>query len=268
MHPRISVNMASSMGWTLDQDIAFYASRGIKAATVLPSKLGEPASDGIRAVRDAGLGVAAMVWTPAPGGSLIDETNPAVQMLMPAVETAGALGSPCLYVLAGSAPPRMPTDQAYDRLVGALRPASAHARDLGLRLALEANSHPTRASGFIHTLADAAELSRDADMGICLELQNCWYERHLPHLFRENVGRIDLVQVNDFLVGEELRLNRRVPGDGSMPLEWMLGHLLEAGYPGYFDLEIVGPAIEREGYASAIDRSLDWLGSRLLSWGV
>ena len=77
-----------------------------------------------------------------------------------------------------------------------------------------------------------------------------------------------MVQVSDFMVGEPLMYNRRVPGDGSMPLEWMLERLLDAGYMGDFDLELLGPAIEKEGYPSAIRRSVDWLSERLRSWGV
>ena len=53
-----------------------------------------------------------------------------------------------------------------------------------------------------------------------------------------------------------------------MPLEWLIGALLDAGYAGMFDLELLGPAIEAEGYAGAIRRGLDWLSERLTRWGV
>jgi sugar phosphate isomerase/epimerase len=82
------------------------------------------------------------------------------------------------------------------------------------------------------------------------------------------MDRITVVQVSDYLVGETTRMNRRVLGDGSIPLEWLLGQLLDAGYKGMFEIETLGPAIEAEGYASAIRRSLDWLNQRLISWGV
>jgi len=87
-------------------------------------------------------------------------------------------------------------------------------------------------------------------------------------LFRENVDRFAVAQVSDYLVGETSRLNRRVLGDGSMPIEWLLGLLLDAGYAGMFEIETVGPAIEQEGYASAVRRSVDWLNERLVKWGV
>ena len=63
-------------------------------------------------------------------------------------------------------------------------------------------------------------------------------------------------------------MNRRVLGDGDIPLEWLLGHLLDAGFAGYFEIETLGPAIEAEGYGPAIARSLAWLNERLTKWGV
>ena len=37
----------------------------------------------------------------------------------------------------------------------------------------------------------------------------------------------------------------------------ILGQVLAAGYAGAFDLEIIGPRIEQEGYESAVHRSVD-----------
>jgi sugar phosphate isomerase/epimerase len=111
-------------------------------------------------------------------------------------------------------------------------------------------------------------LAEDTGIQICLELQNCWYERDLSRLFREYVSLLGIVQVSDFRVGEQLRLNRRVPGDGSMPLAWMIEQLLDAGYQGPFDIEVIGPSIDAEGPEAALVRSIDWLSERLTECGV
>ncbi len=44
--------------------------------------------------------------------------------------------------------------------------------------------------------------------------------------------------------------------------------LLDAGYRGMFELEIIGPDIEAEGYEPAITRSMDWLSGCLERLGV
>jgi sugar phosphate isomerase/epimerase len=264
IHPRVSLNMACSMSWPLSQDIAFYRSRGVRDVTVSGFKLAAQA-EALAAIRTAGLRSTALMQGGVP---LIEDPSQALERLKPSIALARELGAPSLYFLTGPAPPRMPTDTAFDLLVEALGPMVDCGRAAGVRILVEPNSYATRSTGFVHTLADAGDLARATGVGICLEFQNCWYERRLPQLFRENLNHIALVQVSDFRVGEEFKLNRRVPGDGDAPIEWMMGQLLEAGYAGFFDLEMVGPAIEQEGYAQAMDRGLEWLSERLTRWGV
>jgi sugar phosphate isomerase/epimerase len=265
IHPRVCVNALSTWNWTLEQDIAFFTSIGVTNISPTLRKFGADPSAGIEAVKQAGFRCCSLS---SGGKSLIDSGEAALQALKPYIDAANALESPSIFFVSGPTPPRMPTDQAYALLVDALPAANNYAHTRGVRLAIEHSSTTARDFGFIHTLADAAALAREADIGVCVELQNCWVERHLDRLFRENVDLFALVQVSDFLVGEPPRLNRRVPGDGSIPLEWLCGHLLDAGYSGYFDIELLGPSIEKEGYASAIRRSVDWLSERLGSWGV
>jgi sugar phosphate isomerase/epimerase len=68
---------------------------------------------------------------------------------------------------------------------------------------------------------------------------------------------IKLVQVSDFVVGTHDTPNRVVPGDGDIPLRRVLGDIITAGYDGSFDLELIGPRVEEEGYESAVRRAID-----------
>jgi hypothetical protein len=43
---------------------------------------------------------------------------------------------------------------------------------------------------------------------------------------------------------------------------------LSAGYPGCFDLELIGPRIDEEGYESACRRSVDRLTEMLTALGA
>ena len=54
-----------------------------------------------------------------------------------------------------------------------------------------------------------------------------------------------------------------MPGDGDIPLARIFGYLEDAGYTGPYELEIVGPRIEAEGYPGAVRRSLEHI-DRLL----
>jgi sugar phosphate isomerase/epimerase len=96
-----------------------------------------------------------------------------------------------------------------------------------------------------------------------MEMNACWAERGLDDTIASGVDTLRLVQVSDFAVGTLSTPNRLVPGDGDIPISRILGQLLRAGYPGCFDLELVGPRIDEEGYAAAARRAIDWLDGAL-----
>src|SRR5262249_24591780 len=91
----------------------------------------------------------------------------------------------------------------------------------------------------------------------------CWAERDLDTTIRTGVDRIRLVQVSDFKVGTVASSQRLVPGDGDIPIARILRTVLDAGYGGVFDLELIGDAITAEGYDAAVPRAVGALGSIL-----
>ena len=96
-----------------------------------------------------------------------------------------------------------------------------------------------------------------------MELNACWAERGLAETIRKGADRIRLVQVSDFTIGTVASSQRLVPGDGDIPIERILGRVLDAGYAGVFDLELIGDAITAEGYDAAVPRAVDALGGIL-----
>jgi sugar phosphate isomerase/epimerase len=82
------------------------------------------------------------------------------------------------------------------------------------------------------------------------------------------VPRAGLVQVSDYVLGDRALPGRAVPGDGTIPLERLLGQLLELGYEGMFDLELLGPRIDEEGHRAATARAAERTGEILTSLGA
>jgi len=266
MHPRISLNTISSLRWPLDDDLAMLDRLEAPHFGFPLLKIGSEIEAGIDRIRNSGRSVSCVAASTAAASLLTEED--ALGVLAPAIDVADALNSPLCYFTSGTTPDGMSTDQACEALASALPPSIDYARSKGVRLAIENNSVTNRSLGFVHTLVDTIRVCEQTGLQICLELQNCWYEQDLPRLFREHVSLFGIVQVSDFRVGEDLRLNRRVLGDGSMPLVWMIEALLEAGYEGLFDIEVIGPCIDREGPESALRRSAEWLSERLEELGV
>ena len=272
MHHRISLNTFTTRHAPLDDDLALCRELGIRQLGLVSGKYAaDPAGARARCAA-AGIDVAFLSTSlgdlvlvgrdAAAGGAAL------LTQLRPAIDAAATLAAPLLCLPSGATAGGTPTDRAIDALVAALPPARAYAARSGVRLAVENSSAATRDYGFIQSIADAARLAEAGGISICMELQNCWAEGGLAPLVKANAHRIGVVQVSDFTIGDDPRMNRRVPGDGDVPLERLIGMLLDSGYRGLFDIELVGPCIDAEGAVSAVRRSAAWLTELLTRLGA
>ncbi|HZR14055.1 MAG TPA: sugar phosphate isomerase/epimerase [Acidimicrobiia bacterium] len=268
MHPRVSVSAISSYDWSLAEDLEFYAEAGITNVGVSMAKLDRFGWDeGIARVRDAGIRVANVIGI---GPFHLDrpaQWDGQRARLVRALDGAHALGAPCLVVTTGPAG-RLTWEEAADALEEAIAPVVTLARERGVALAVEHTNSLRADVGFVHTLADVVDLARRMGTGVCMEINACWAERGLAETIARGVDTFRLVQVSDYAVGTLSTPARLVPGDGDVPIERILGQVLDAGYAGPFDLELIGPRIEEEGYGAAIRRSVDWLGDALTRLGA
>jgi sugar phosphate isomerase/epimerase len=239
-HPRISVNQLSSWNQSFDDDISMWRALDVDNVGLINLKL-DTVGWSRTLVRDAGLRVSNIATQP--------------EQIRESLEFAGDTGVSVVYVTTGAMDGR-PWEDIAESFCEEVAPMVALARDLGVNYALEP-TNPLRSDlSFIYTLRDAIDLARMAGMTVTLDFYSCWYERGFEELVRKNVDLIALVQIDDFAIGTTDTPNRAVIGDGNVPVERLLGIILDAGYEGMFDLEILGPRIEAEGYASAIERSL------------
>jgi sugar phosphate isomerase/epimerase len=267
MHPRVSLSAISTASWDLEQDLAFYGESEITNVGVSVAKLERSGWDeGTRRVGDAGLRVTNLIGL---GPFELAEPNKwerQRERLVRALDTAAAVRAESIVFTTGPAGP-LTWEDAADALEGAITPVLAEAHARGLPFAIEHTNSLRVDVGFVHTLRDALDLARRLDTGVCMEVNACWAERGLADTVAGGIDRIRLVQVSDFAVGTLSTPNRLVPGDGDIPLKRIIGQLLASGYQGCFDLELIGPRIEEEGYRSACRRSIDRLGEMLDSLG-
>ena len=147
-------------------------------------------------------------------------------------------------------------------------PGAQRARDAGIALLIE-NAPPAYADIHIaHSLRDTVLLAELADIGVCIDLPGCWTEAGLREAIARAMPRCHLVQVGDYVCGDRALPARAVPGDGDMPLARLFGWLLDAGYTGAFDLELLGPRIDAEGAVKATARAARHVGELLDSLGA
>ena len=263
MHPRISVSAICTFPWSLDEDLALWKADGITNVGVSVAKLERAGwDDGVARVEAAGVRVTNLIGLGPFHLADPDQWPRQRERLNRALDAAVRLHAECLVFTTGPAGP-LSWEGAADALEQALDPVLVEARDRGLQFAIE-HTNPLRVDvGFVHTLRDDIDLARRLGTGVCMEINACWAERDLVTTIRDGVDTLRLVQVSDYSVGTLSTPNRLVPGDGDIALERIIGDVLDAGYTGCFDLELIGPRIDEEGYPAAIRRSVDWLSEVL-----
>jgi sugar phosphate isomerase/epimerase len=268
MHSRVSLSAISSFKWTLDQDLDFYERARITSIGASLAKL-EAAGieDGARRLHDAGVRVTNLIGL---GPFHLDRPEQWVTQrdrIRRAVDAAEAVRAECMILTTGPAG-QLPWDDAADALATALDPVIEDARTRGIPFGLEHTNSLRADVGFIHSLKDCVDVARRLGIGVCVETNACWAERGLADTIREGVETFRIVQVSDYAIGTHCTPDRRVPGDGDIPFERILGQILAAGYDGAFDLELIGPKIDEEGYEQACSRAVRNLGNLLNELGA
>jgi len=231
------------MTQSLEDDLALWADLGIELVGLISPKLDAAGWDaGRQSVLDAGLRIASMSCYP--------------EQIAKSVEFTAAVHGQVLYLVTGGAG-SLPWEKAAEKYCEDMAPVVARAKELGVRLAVEP-TNPLRSDvSFVHTVRDAIDLARMAEIGVCVDFYSAWYERGLAELVHENIDLVALVQICDYKIGTHDTPNRCAIGDGDIPVERLMGMVLDAGYGGIFELEILGPRIEAEGYRAPIARSLE-----------
>jgi sugar phosphate isomerase/epimerase len=263
MHPRICVSAICTFKLDLAADLDFWAAHGIDCVGVSVAKLDAFGwEEGTRRVADSGVRVANLI-----GLGPFVLTQPAQwerqrERLVRALEAGRALNAECVVFTTGPAGP-LPWDEAADALETALAPVLVEARALGIPFAVEHTNSLRVDVGFVHSLRDVVDLARRLGTGVCMEVNACWAERGLAETIATATDVIRLVQVSDFAIGTLATPDRLVPGDGDIPLGRIIGQVLASGYAGVFDLELIGPKIDAEGYESAVPRAVAALGALL-----
>ncbi len=248
---RVSVNGICTNRLTLGEDLAFWHRHGITDVGIPLRKVRD--GDAAR-VAAAGLRVSNLLgWGPP-----LDEPAswPGYRKLIAsAFEDAVTMDAEALVVTTGPA-----GSLGWEEAAATWCELSAELfRDAPVRVLLEHTNQLRHDVGFVHTLRDAVDLVRASGMGVVVEVNACWMERGLARTLEEAAELIGLVQVSDTMPGTRCTPDRAVPGDGMIPLARVLAEILAVGYRGAFDLEMIGPRIEAEGYDRAVPRAVEAL---------
>jgi sugar phosphate isomerase/epimerase len=257
----------STASWPLERDLGLYAELGVQRAALFVDKLTAAGPErAVEMVRDAGIEVTQVC---CPGIPLDDPARVRDEQarLLGVLDLTVALGSACLGTTTGPAGP-LRWDEAASALGDQLAPIVEAAAAHGVVVAIEQTLPPRVEIGFVHSLRDSVELAARFGLGVIMETNYCFHERGLADTLRAAGTRLSRVQVSDLVPPSTVIPDRAVPGDGVIPLVDVVRLVIGAGYTGPFELEMLGPRIEAEGYASACRRGVAALSEVLSAAGA
>ena len=256
---RFSVSQITTLHRPFEADIEAFAAIGVPAVGVAIRKLEAcGVARAVRLLRDAQIAVSCLTSSglfPLGDG---EGERAALERTRRHLAAAAELGADCLMVLPGSAI-GWSWEDAAQRARPLLEALLGDAERAGVRIAIEPTSQLRMDLAFLHSFDEALDVADTIDspwLGVVLELNNAWIERRLYENIRCRTARIALVQVSDFKVGTLAASERVVIGDGDIPLRRICRALAGAGYTGWYDIELLGTAIEAEGYASVVPRAI------------
>jgi sugar phosphate isomerase/epimerase len=263
LHPRLSVNPQAAGYRGFEDELRLWEDLGVRRVGLMSMSLAPYGWDrGLAAARDAGLDVPYVVhgvYTPITDA---EGWKADLDALLACVDAARTIGARCVYFCTGP-PGRLTWEDAVELFGERLEPAVAAANAAGVALAVENTLSLRTEISFIHSVRDAVIAARQIGIGVCADTYACWIERGLRDTLREHRDIVHLVQISDFKIGTMVQPNRWVPGDGDLPIERIIGDVVASGYTGVFDLELLGPAIDAEGGASAVRRGVAWMNAAL-----
>ena len=268
MHPRVSVSGLCFPRLSATDAIEAIAGLGVASASVTGAKVRDAGAGAVvAACRRHGVRIVTTTGALAFDLSSAEASDASRRRAEQDIDLTAAVGAAAMYGLTGPRPAAR-WDASADAYVNAAGDLAGYAAARGVRLAIEPTSWLYADLTFVHTFHDALLVAPRAGMGICLDAFHVWTESGLREEIVQHAGLIAHVQLSDMTPGSRALPCRAVPGDGDVPLAAVVQWLLEAGYPGVFDCELNGPAIDAIGHHAAAARAATWLDKLLEELGA
>ena len=214
-----------------------------------------------RLLRDAGIKVATLTHR-AFGFATPDVAAAGRERLKKTIDLAHAIGAPSVCLTTGDRGP-LTWKAAAARFAQEIAPCAAYARTAGVALGLEPTTHLYADISIAHRLSDTVALARAAGISVGIDIFPCWVDSDLEEAIGAGGPICAIVQVSDYVPGDRAIPCRAVPGDGAIPLDYIVSLILATGYRGPFDLEIIGPRLIAEGREAGLRRAMDRLGAAI-----
>ncbi len=233
--------------WSFEQDVDQYGAIGVDAIEVCEFKLaGLHPGEVARVIGERSMAVGSVqpaVRTLFPSLSQPEPKSPRDRMerFQRTIERLALLGDNVPFVTNTGRPPSGNIEELLQVAASEYRRAADFAARHGARIAFEPlNPTIMNVESAIWTVEQAIELIERVDresFGLCLDYWNVWQNADVEAWIRQAGSRIFVVQVSDWRTPRSFQ-DRRIPGDGAIPLAALMQATRESGYTGPYSVEI------------------------------
>lgn len=250
--PKLSMNQMTTYRWSLLDDVTAYRECGFDGIGLWRRKVtdfGEERS--IELLRESELPVSNLLWgggfTGADGRSFRESVEDAVD----AIRLAGALGTRTLVIISGARGGHT-HNHARALLVDALKEIAPIASEEGVSLALEP-FHPMFAKEWsflvsVDDALDAVDRIAAPEVGLALDAYHVWQDEGLLDRIPDVAPLVRVVHLADWREPPRSDNDRVQLGDGVIPLSDFVRALDEAGFDGFYDIEILSDELWQSDY--------------------
>lgn len=264
---RLSINELTTFRWTLEEDVDSYRAAQIPGIGVWRRKVADFGEEkACELLAHSGLKVSNLLWAGGFTGSDGRSFRESVEDALDAVRLAAAMHADCLVVYSGARAGHT-HNHARRLLREALRELLPAAEAEQVTLAVEP-VHPGCASdfSFLTSLDDSLELLRQFNhprLKLVFDTYHLGFDESVVARLASVVPDIALVHLGDGKRPPDGDQNRCRLGDGVVPLTRIVAALRQAGYDGWFDVELIGEDVETADYRELVQHSRDAFASLL-----
>jgi len=256
---RLSINEVTTYRWSFEEDVLNYRAANINAIGVWRQKLTDFGEDkGADLLAEHGMQVSNLLWAGGFTGSDGHTYRDSLRDAAEAIRLAATLKAGCLVVYSGG---RNGHTQNHARRLfsSALSELLPMATEHGVTLAIEPmHCGCAEEWTFLTTLEGAWDLVSAIDhprLKLAFDTYHFGHDDNICDRLREMTDRIAIVHLGDSKTPPEPDQNRQCLGQGNLPLGDIVRTLCQAGYDGYYDVELMGEDIETADYRDIIASS-------------
>lgn len=256
---QLAMNEMTTYRWSFEQDVTQYRAVGVPAIGVWRQKVSDFGEEkAVELLQESGLKVSSLLWAGGFTGSEGRSFKESLDDAREAIRLAGEMGAGCLIVYSGARAGHT-VNHARRILKSALIELAPLADELGVALAIEP-MHAACAADWTfltdleQTLATLDEVGSPA-VKLCFDAYHLGLAPDVVERIPQIASRLALVQLGDAKSPPQEEAHRCPLGEGIIPLPEIVAALHDAGYDGFFEVELMGEEIEAADYNELLVQS-------------